>query len=113
MMNGRGQQISSWDLPDFWEIVRSTGARATPPTMRFIEDWVELVRTNSPHGVSTNGRCEELVRCQEIKVKGVHARLTNRSMLEAWGGDSGSQQLSYRWSITRGYAEEIVSARGA
>jgi hypothetical protein len=113
-MADRGEQIASWDLARFWDIVGSSGARVTPPTRRFVNDWVKLVRAEvATLDVTNDRRLEELVRDQEIQVKGGQARLTNRSMLEAWGGDSGSQQLSYRWDITRGYAQEIVSARGA
>lgn len=113
-MAERGEVIASWDLRRFWEILDGSGARVTPPTRQFVLAWIERVRANQGKLHATQDEaCKELVRAQEIQVKGGQARLANRSMLESWGGDSGSQQLNYRWGITRGYAEEIVSARRA
>lgn len=113
LMAARDRQIASWDIARFWEIVASSGARVRPPTRRFVNDWVKLLRGAATLDVTNDKRFEKLVRDQEIQVKGGQARLTNRSMLEAWGGDSGSQQLSYRWDITRDYVQEIASARDA
>jgi hypothetical protein len=114
MMAARDEQFASWDNARFWEIVESSGARVRPPTRRFVNDWIKLLRGGAAAlDVTSDMRFEKLVRDQEIQVKGGQARLTNRSMLEAWGGDSGSQQLSYRWDITSGYAQEIASARDA
>jgi hypothetical protein len=110
----RGDALSSWDLDRFWAIVGESGARVPPVTRQFTMNWIEHVRAGTGSlGVALDKVCEDFVRTQEVRVKGKQARLVNRSLLDSWGGDSGSAQLNYRWGVTSSYVTEIQEARRA
>jgi hypothetical protein len=110
----RGDALGAWELDEFWSTLAGTGATVTPPTRRFCSSWIEHARAGTGSlGTAHDRVCEDLVRVQEGHVKRQQSRLANRSMLEAWGGNSGSAQLSYRWAITQNYVAEIREARGA
>lgn len=109
----RQTAIDAWDVTKFWSLVGDLGVMVPRPTRSFIENWIEHVRHDLDMPVRDNAAAAGLVTEQEMKVKGGQARLRNASMLEAWGGDSGSEQLNYRWRATVNYTNEIVEARGA
>jgi hypothetical protein len=110
----RSAELGAWQLPAFWELVDAIGARPSAPTQRFCKNWIEHIRAGAgPGGVVDSPICSDLVRRQEIDVKRGQARFENRSLLAAWGGDSGSAQLNYRWFITRALVTEIRAARDA
>ncbi|MEN3284729.1 MAG: hypothetical protein V7607_5869 [Solirubrobacteraceae bacterium] len=110
----RGDALAAWELDEFWSTLASTGAAVPRPTRRFCSSWIEHARAGTGSlGVAHDKVSEDLIRVQEAHVKGRQARLANRSMLEAWGGNSGSTQLSYRWAVTKDYVAEIREARHA
>lgn len=104
-------EIDAWDMKSFWQFADEAKANVSPMTRMFADRWVASVTgRDGTSSVGDDDICCDLVRSQEIHVKGAQARLANRSMLEAWGGDSGSAQLSYRWGVTSSYVDEIVEA---
>jgi hypothetical protein len=110
----RSAELAAWPLAAFWNRVDAIGARPSDTTRRFCDNWIEHVRAGSgAGGVANGGIYTDLVRRQEIDVKRGQARFENRSLLAAWGGDSGSGQLNYRWFITRSLVSEIREARDA
>ncbi|HXS33947.1 MAG TPA: DUF6361 family protein [Solirubrobacterales bacterium] len=113
MVAGRAAMLEAWDLSHFWEIVASSGAQVSAQTREFVKAWVNHVRSGAGElRIASDQRCEDWVRSRECWVKKKQARLINKSMLLSWRGESGAQQLSYRWDITRAYAEEIGRGRG-
>ena len=113
MIVARDDVLDVWDVPRFWEILDASGTRVTPWTREFVGRWIERVLSGDAPQIARDHDCAERIEAQEVRVKGQQARLINRSMLESWGGDSGSAQLDYRWGITRTYAAEIAEPRGA
>ena len=106
--------LEAWDLDAFWDVVDDIGARPRLATERFCCAWIEHIRTGvGSGGIAASPICTHLVRQQEIEVKRGQARFENRSLLAAWGGDSGSVPLNYRWFITRAFVTEIREACGA
>lgn len=109
---GRGDALEAWDLDGFWAMVAESGARVSPSTETFIDRWIRYVRDGiGDLDLATDERCRTWVHDQECRVKGRQARLVNRAMLVAWGGESAASPLTYRWNTTRGYAEEIGRIR--
>jgi hypothetical protein len=110
----RATELDVWDLDAFWDVVDEIDARPSPVTERFCCNWIEHIRTGvGSGGVAASPICTDLVRRQEIDVKRGQARFENHSLLAAWGGDSGSAPLNYRWFITRAFVTEIRGARRA
>ncbi|MGE0065830.1 MAG: DUF6361 family protein [Dehalococcoidia bacterium] len=109
----RSDALHAWDLEGFWAMVAESRARVSSPTAAFITRWIDHVRAGiGALDIATDARCRDWVHDQECRVKGKQARLVNRTMLIAWGGESGAQPLNYRWNTTKGYAEEIGRVRG-
>lgn len=108
----RGDALQAWELESFWAMVAESGARVSPATETFIDRWIRHVRTGIGElDIAADRRCGGWIQDQECRVKGKQARLVNRAMLVAWGGESAAAPLNYRWNTTRGYAEEIGRIR--
>lgn len=108
----RGAALQEWDLDGFRAMVTASGARVSAPTASFVERWIDHVRSRIGElDIGTDEDCRNWIHDQECRVKGKQARLVNRAMLVAWGGESAAAPLNYRWNTTRGYAEEIGRIR--
>jgi hypothetical protein len=108
-IDDRAKELGAWDRKgDFWEIVESTGARPTPPTRRFIENWLDLTIDGDPESVANDKRARQLISNQERRVKGGRARLHSQAALALWGGDTGTGRLSYRWSNVQQIVGDVV-----
>ena len=99
--------LSAWDRSGFWRIATSTGARVTPRTRGFVEEWLEIAITD-PGGVAGNRRARSLIHDRERALKRQLARLDNRRALEMWSGAAGTGQLNYRWPTVRTIIADIV-----
>lgn len=107
-MRERGGALRSWDRDDFWSLVTQMEDRVGPRTHSFVSDWLTLVLEEAAPGrVVDSSEARELIVERERSLKGGKARLPreHRRELELWGGDSGSDQLDYRWKAS---VEQIV-----
>ena len=105
---GLESELADWHLKGVWNIVRSNGRSIGYPTKAFIERWVEDLKRRGPGAVVRDkSRARTLVQEREVQLKRGRARLTNPRHLELWGGDSGTAQMSYRWSETRRILKDI------
>jgi hypothetical protein len=50
------------------------------------------------------------VSSRELELKRDRARLRNRRYLEMWSGRSGTEQLDFRWGVTRRLLRDIFAA---
>ncbi|MFZ5823521.1 MAG: DUF6361 family protein [Bacillota bacterium] len=108
----RAAELSTWDRPRFWELVRSEGARIPIQTQTFVEFWVERVigglKTDEPLAdLLTDGRVHAYMEGRETALKGSQARLTNKHARELWQGQSGTAQLAFRWPTARSFIADI------
>jgi uncharacterized NAD(P)/FAD-binding protein YdhS len=95
------QAYAEWNVTEFWEFVRRTGARVKPQTSSFINEWLNIVRNGPPKDIDTNPRFRNMIEYRETQLKRANARLTNRAALENWSGASMNNQLSFRWRNAR------------
>jgi hypothetical protein len=91
---GAGGLLGSWDLDEFWRLVRSINPRISPRTKAFVEQWIGLA---SRADGADDPAARELIAARERQQKGGQARLVNDRLLGQWGGRSGTDPLTFRW----------------
>ena len=108
LMENRSNEIRAWDLKEFWNIVYSENSRINRLTYRFIEKWIELVRSYSDLSKLANDeKARLLIYRRELRLKGKRSRLKNPRMLAQWLGASGAFAFSFRWQIARRIIRDI------
>lgn len=101
-INQRQSEIVHWDLDRFWIIVDGPSQRVSQTVKRFIESWIQLVRSsNHPRDLWDSQPARELIKIRERQIKKGLARVLGGRPLELWSGESGSAQLDFRWRNAR------------
>src|SRR5207244_4144372 len=100
-----------WDVVDFWTLMADLGSRHDARARRFVDAWIEVVRSGTdPRGSTT--ACA-LVRGREHEVKRRYARLSYDSARDTWRGAAGARQLDFRWGSAQRQVLDVVRAIGA
>ncbi|MTH59994.1 DUF6361 family protein [Paracoccus litorisediminis] len=73
------------------------------PTLRFIDDWIAVMREADGPGARA------LIARREIETKGSRARLRFEPDY-IWSGNSGSGRIRYRWDLVRRYLDDMAAA---
>ncbi|MFF7291054.1 DUF6361 family protein [Microbacterium sp. NPDC008134] len=100
----------SWELE---ELIGTLRAEGTVPssipraTRQFITEWSSIVRESDVAAIADNLDAQTIIRRRERLTKGAKARLGNARRLETWGGASGSNRLTFRWSTVQGVVRDI------
>jgi hypothetical protein len=110
---GESEKLASWDQAEFWEQVRETPANVTPATRRFVDDWLDLSLRGDLDKLAGSSRARALIEGREYELKRRRARLQNPERLASWGGDSGTQRLSYRWDYVRRIVADVLPRDGS
>lgn len=101
--------LDDWDRAAFWRVVDETPAQVHPLLKRFVDGWLDLTLSD-PGSLASGERAHHLILGREREVKGSRARLVNPEALRLWGGDSGTDRLTYRWdNATRIIADILES----
>lgn len=81
--------------------------RFTPATRDFLATWFDAAR--SPHAVPDHAPLRRVIAHRESSIKGARARLRpgNQRALDAWGGESGTARLQFRWPIVRRHLQDL------
>lgn len=103
--------LGSWNLEGLWELVSARGKPVSSFTLRFVTDWVSLVRGPSGTELASDQTARRLIRDREIRQKGGQARLTNDRLMRQWGGASGSGRLNFRWPVVARLLNDIADGR--
>ena len=103
----RAAELARWDRRRFWEVVAATGARVTPATRAFIDQWLELARANDAGRLRASEAARRLIREREQQLKRGQSRLHNQRARELWNGDAGTRPLTYRWEIAMTMVRDI------
>jgi len=104
------QALTAWhdQLPEFWQVSLSGGARVPIAARRFVEQWLSLaLPSGAAAGVPKNERARQLVHDRERGLKGRLARLENPRALELWSGQAGAAQLDFRWPVAQRIVNDI------
>jgi hypothetical protein len=103
--------ISRWSLDQLWNESIGHGHTISHPTRRFLEAWVQRVRTTNGH-LADDSAGRALVRERERSLKGLRSRFVNRGALAQWGGSSGVGRLVYRWPTAKRFLDDLLPALG-
>ena len=69
--------------------------------------WLDLLRGADLAALADNEDVRSFIRGREREHKRAQARLTNKRLLQAWLGSSGSRPLVYRWTQMRPIIHDI------
>ena len=100
--------IRSWSMISFWNTIEHPNHTITPKTVDFVERWREIVIQDSD--VYSSRAARELISTRERR-KGPQSRLHNVEARARWGGASQIGRLNFRWTIARGYLEDLAEAQ--
>lgn len=90
-----------WDRTEFWSVVRATNPNVAPPTMAWVNAWLDRVADGAAaRGAEDPGVCALVARREQV-LKGSKSRLVNDRLLAAWKGASGTDRLVYRWGTVK------------
>lgn len=95
----------SWDNDFFWGLV-GTRSGSIGPTNSFVARWIEQTRQGCPD----LGKCDELVRLQEMQNKGPRARLRSDNREGHPSGWLGIRDLNYRLPVVLQILRDIYDA---
>ena len=101
-------EVRDWSLAKFWQLTLGHGHTITPPTRRFVEQWVGAVRSLS-EAIVDDPAARDLVRRREMSLKKARSRFTNRRALDQWGGASGLGRMTYRWPTASTFLEDLYA----
>lgn len=94
--------LGTEDMADIAQLMVARNRRFTTKTQTFLTSWFDAAR--SPFRVAGSARLRDLVKNRERDTKGLRARLRpgNQKALDAWGGESGTYRMLFRWgNVTR------------
>ncbi len=106
-----GSDLGSWNLEGLWGLVSSQGRPPSPLTLRFVTEWVSLVRSSGGTDLAGDQTARNLIRERETHQKRSQARLTNDRLMRQWGGASGSGRLNFRWPVVARLMNDIADGR--
>ena len=100
--------VRQWcgDLDKLWSTVLGQGFTISQTTRSFVERWCTFV-VDDVGFLLRNSVAGVLVKHREIKKKGSHSKFVNRKALDQWGGASGIDRLSYRWSNVQALLSDL------
>lgn len=108
-IDGRQDEIQAWDLNEFWNIVYMENSRINIRTRRFIENWIELVRSCSDISkLAVDESARYLIYRREVRLKGKRSRFKNPRMLSQWLGASGAFAFDFRWHVAKRLLKDIL-----
>lgn len=102
--------LAAWSLSDFWQEVHHPVHSIRQALVRFVEDWVALVRSG-PAAIQHSQAARSLVRERERRLKTSQSRFSNPSARDRWGGSSGADRLSFRWNQARSHLGDLLNGQ--
>ena len=99
--------IATWDRGAFWRRVLERNPGVNLRSRRFIDKWLDLLGNADLAALADNEDVRSFIRGREREHKRAQARLTNKRLLQAWLGSSGSRPLVYRWTQMRPIIHDI------
>ncbi|KUI09908.1 hypothetical protein AU190_05705 [Mycolicibacterium acapulense] len=101
------QDIHTWNRGSFWRRVLEKNPGINLRSRRFIDSWLDLLSAANLAGLADNDDVRYFIRRREREHKRAQARLSNKRLLQAWLGASGSSRLVYRWTQLRPVIHDI------
>ena len=110
-LGARNNDLRKWykNIGDFWACSALNASRIPPLTRSFVGRWLQFVFESPGAGkVAWDGSVRSLIAARESQLKGARARLSNRSALNRWRGESGTGRLTYRWNTASTFVADIL-----
>lgn len=104
---GLAEDIATWDRDEFWRRVIQRNPNVNSRSRRFIDDWLDLLGTANLPELADSDAVRSFISRREREHKRTQARLTNKRLLQAWLGSSGSRPLVYRWTQMRQIIHDV------
>jgi len=106
--------FSKWagDLQPFWESLEGLNHQIDDHTRDFVSEWTREVLQH-PNDIFTQSAVQTLIKDREINKKLQNSRFRNDRVLEQWGGGSGLNRMTYRWSLVQTYITDMARGLGA
>ena len=104
---GLAGDVATWDRGDFWRRVLNQNPNVNTRSRRFINDWLDILGTATLPELADDNTVRAFIARREREHKRTQARLTNKRLLQAWQGSSGSRPLVYRWAQMRPLIHDI------
>ena len=101
--------VRAWSLDDFWKTVEHPAHNIRLTAKRFVAEWLDFVR-DRPSGVSRSLAARRLIEERERRLKTSQSRFSNRAVRDRWGGASGRERLSFRWSQAIAHLRDLAHA---
>jgi hypothetical protein len=104
------EALAAWSLADFWREVHHPVHTVRQQLIRFVEDWVALVRSGAA-AIPDSQAARSLVRERERRLKTSQSRFSNSSARDRWGGASGADRLSFRWGQAHSHLGDLLNGQ--
>lgn len=101
--------LAGWRLDDLWQRCETISYRVQPRTRRFVAEWLDRATTPGV-SVADDAGGRQLVEQRERSLKGGKSRFHNAAALSRWGGASGTEPLTYRWSAVTTHLRDLADA---
>lgn len=101
------RDIRTWDRGEFWRRVLERNPNVNIRSRRFIDEWLNLLGNANLQTLADNTEARAFITRREREHKRSQARLTNKRLLQAWLGASGSRPLVYRWTQMRPIIHDV------
>lgn len=98
--------LATWDVEEFWSVVRLDNPRVSPLTRQFIDLWIDVAR-GAPDGVADHQALRSVVAERERFQKRAQSRLSNDRLLAGWAGASAATALTFRWPLVHRLVTDI------
>ncbi|SIR42162.1 DUF6361 family protein [Bosea sp. TND4EK4] len=98
---------ATWSMADFWRDVAHPVHTVRPQLVHFVEEWVALVRSGA-EAIPELAAARSLVRERERRLKTAQSRFSNHAARDRWGGASGADRLSFRWSQAQSHLGDLL-----
>ena len=96
----------AWLLEDLWAATADTRHKVTPGVQRFVESWVEMVKSD-PYRLADDSGARLLVEAREQRLKKGRSRFRNARAREQWSGRAGLRPMTYRWDTVRSFLDDL------
>lgn len=96
----------AWLLDDLWAATADTRHMVTPGAKRFVENWVEMVKSD-PYRLADESGARLLVAAREQQLKKGRSRFVNARAREQWSGRAGLRPMTYRWDTVRSFLDDL------
>lgn len=108
-IENRFNEISKWDLNEFWDIAKPEKGNIPFRTKRFVEEWIYIVKDRKKiKKICDSDQARRLVYNREVSIKGNRSRLKNPQMLQQWSGASAVGAFDFRWKFVQRIVNDIL-----